>query len=267
MEIPEDKLYRIVKLKNGQYQGEYRIYWNKYIWSLFEHTDIYEWGNKECLQAQAGDWIETYDGTILPLLRMRIHKDKKKRTFHFFYFPVATVYSWTNWENKTQFRQLQGNFMYGTKNQIGMKTIAGSNNQKLRFVHYIIAGLNPLKAYRIAFNNKSTLPVTTLHRKVNQLMSDEIVKKEIFNQIQPLVEKLGEQFSDERLINELDELLERSRKGSDAHRENIKFIMALLNKLPSAMYPGKNSAKDRAIEAQYSEVAPPMLGEMKKEEV
>ena len=42
-------------------------------------------------------------------------------------------------------------------------------------------------------------------------------------------DKVRDNFSDESIINELKILLDRSRKGSDAHRENIKFIMTLIN--------------------------------------
>ena len=79
----------------------------------------------------------------------------------------------------------------------------------------------------------------------------------------PLVEKLGEEFTDDRLIKELDLMLDNSRKGSSDHRENIKFIMALLNKLPETLNPGKGK-KNMAVEIDYSEVQPPQLGQAEK---
>lgn len=257
MEIPDNKLYREVRLTNGIHSGVYRIYWNKYICEKMEkRAVIYKWGDIEVLKAEAGNWVETYDGTVIQILDIRIYKDKKNRIFHFFKFPVATVYAWTNYLGITKFRQFQGNFMTAGRNTMKM-TIAGSDNQKVRFASYIVSGMNPLKAYRLAFNNLAPTTVTTLHRRVNQMITDDIVRKEIVSQIEPLIDKINKSFSDERLINELDDLLTRSRKGTDAHRENIKFIMALMNKLPEHMYPNKK--KDKAIDINYEEVKPPGL--------
>ena len=74
-----------------------------------------------------------------------------------------------------------------------------------------------------------------------------------------ITDKVRERFSDERLINELEELINRSRKGSDAHRENIKFILALANKLPTELYPKKIKSVNSIEEVNYKEVPPPQL--------
>ena len=262
MEIPEDKLYRIITLSKGMYQGEYRLYWNRYICEQFEsNITVVKWGY--CTSIKAGDWIETYDGTLLQCLDRRDYYDKRKNRRHFIFIrtPIATVYIWETKEGY-KYRQLFGNFMSMNRSTMRQKTVAGSSNQKIRFATYLVSGLNPLKAYRLAFNNYATLPVTTLHRRVNQMITDEIVKKELFEQLEPLVERLNTEFSDQRLVNELRELLDRSRKGSDAHRENIKFIMALLNKLPQAMYPGSKAQKSLAQEVQI--ISPPQLGQIEQ---
>lgn len=259
MEIPEDKLYRTITLTKGLYEGQHKLYWNPYICRLFEgDVTIYKWGQDEVLTAIAGNWVETFDGTVFQILHKRIYKDKKRnRQFIFFRFPIATVYAWETLKGY-KYRQLFGNFMSMSRGNMKQNTVAGSDNQKVRFATYLVSGINPLKAYRLAFNNFATLPVTTLHRRVNQMITDEIVKKELFEQLEPLVDKLNTEFSDQRLVDELRELLDRSRKGSDAHRENIKFIMALLNKLPDAMYPKGTNSKKIAAEVSYTEV--PKLG-------
>lgn len=263
MEIAEDKLYRIITLSDGQHKGEYRLYWNEVICRLLEdNPSILKWG--DCLNAQAGDWIVTYDGTVMQALSRREYIDKWGRKFIFFKFPIATVYIWQTRKEGWKYRQLFGNFMSVERHSM-VKTWTGTDNQKIRFASLIIAGINPLNAYRMAFNNQTTLPIASLHRKVNQLMTDEIVRKEIITQLQPLADKLSDEFNDDRLVRELDLLLANSRKGSDAHRENIKFIMALLNKLPSAMYPGSKKDKSLAIDTTYETIAPPVLG-IKKEE-
>lgn len=263
MEISEQHLFRIITLTKGQYEGEYRLYWNRHILNLFEsNITIAKWGN--CTDIKAGDWIETYDGTLLQCLSRRDYHDKRKWNRHFIFIktPIATVYIWET-KQGYKYRQLFGNFMSMSRGNMKVNTLAGSDNQKIRFATYLVSGLNPLKAYRLAFNNFATLPVTTLHRRVNQMITDEIVKKELFEQLEPLVDKLNNEFSDDKLVQELKLLLQSSRKGSDAHRENIKFIMALLNKLPQAMYPGSKASKSLAQEVQI--ISPPQLGTVNTE--
>jgi len=262
MEIPEQHLYRTITLSKGLYEGEHKLYWNPYICRIYQpDVKIYKWGQDEVLDAMAGDWVETYDGTCFQILHKRIYKDKKRnRQFVFYRFPIATVYAWQTLKGY-KYRQLFGNFMSMSRGNMKSNTIAGSSNQKIRFATYLVSGLNPLKAYRLAFNNFATLPVTTLHRRVNQMITDEIVKKELFEQLEPLVDRLNNEFSDERLVEELKQLLDRSRKGSDSHRENIKFIMALLNKLPDSMYPNKSDRKKMSVDADYK-VLPPVLGQI-----
>jgi 16S rRNA G966 N2-methylase RsmD len=75
----------------------------------------------------------------------------------------------------------------------------------------------------------------TLNSKILNLLKDKEVIKILKENKMELEDKIKEAFSDERMVTELMDLLARSRKGSDAHRENIKFVLALLNKLPDTM--------------------------------
>lgn len=261
MEIPDDKLFRIVKLTKGQFEGQYKIYWNSYICQQFEtNRNIYKWGDKEILQAEAGDYVETYDGTCMQILDIRIYPDKKERVFHFVRFPTATTYFYFTKFKELKFRQLQGNFMTAGRNNMRMNTHGGSANQKVRFVSYLVAGIHPFKAYRLAMGNYSTLTVTNLHKRINQMAQDEIVKKELLIQLNPLIDKVQNKFSDERMVTELGELLDKSRKGSGDHRENIKFILSLMDKLPENMKERKNKNLKDVQEVPYDEVTPPEFG-------
>src|SRR5574343_1779406 len=108
MEIAEDKLYRTITLTKGIYAGEYRLYWNRYICEQFEtNITIVEWGN--CIDIKAGDWIETYDGTLLQCLDRRDYHDKRKWNRHFIFVrtPIATVYIWET-KKGYKYRQLFG---------------------------------------------------------------------------------------------------------------------------------------------------------------
>lgn len=260
--INELDLYRTFKVAKGQYEGEYKLYFNRTVAAHYlpENIKIYKWGDNECLNAEAGDYIESYDGSVVILIRKRIYTSKATQMpFYFFRFPMCTITAYTPKTKPVKFREFYAQAAYLNKGMVVPRIERGSRNQKIRFATMIISGVHPFKAYRIAFSKLEPIQINTLHRRINMLITDEVVQKEIKDQLLPLAERLGEEFTDERLVKELGLLLQASRKGSDAHRENIKFIMALLNKLPDAMYPnGKN--KKIAAEVPYSEVRPPQLG-------
>lgn len=256
MEIPDKELFRIVTLTNGMYKGEYRIYWNRYIYEKLEPgSRLYKWG--DCSKSLAGDWVETYDGTCIQILDKRPYTAKNgSRTHHFYRFATATVYSWTLHKTGiTKYRQFQGNFMTAGRHSLKMTTMKGNDHQKVRFASFLANGINPLKAYRIAFNFSVTLDIVSLHRRVNQMIGDKVVQKELVVQIAPLVEQLSEEFPDDSIVLELKTLLDSSKPGSADHRENLKFIMNLLGKLPERITGGR---KQKLVEqAEYEDLEPP----------
>ena len=260
MEIPDNKLFRIVTLPAGNFKGKHRIYWNAYICNLYETAPIFKWDTKECHNAVVGDWIDTLDGTVMQILDIRDHPSKNNKRVHRFYrFCTATVYSWTRQKDDLiQYRRLQGNFMTASNHSLKMTTKSGSQNQKLRFAAYIVSGINPLKAFRLAFSYYQTDTITTLHRKVNTMINDDIVKKEILIQSEPLIDEISEAFPNNRFVTELNELLTHSKKGSKDHRDNILLIMDLLGKLPSRLSTNKPNPKD-TDEVPYDEVSIPQI--------
>ena len=96
-----------------------------------------------------------------------------------------------------------------------------------------------------------------LNEKVLSLITDKEVVAVINENKVELQDKIKEAFSDDRMVKELMDLLDRSRKGTDAHRENIKFVLALLNKLPDSMVNKKLKSVNEIPVTPYEEVPPP----------
>ena len=102
---------------------------------------------------------------------------------------------------------------------------------------------------------------TSLHRLTNnqylikaaKLMDEPIVRQEIKNQLAQFTGEIQNKFGDRRIIDELDDLLTFSKKGSDAHRGNIQFIMELRGLKDK---PSPKHIKPRAEDAEYAEVPP-----------
>lgn len=262
--VKEIDLYRIFKVDKGDYKGEYRLYFNRKVAEYYlPDRKIYKWGDDECLQAEAGDYIESYDGSVVMLIRKRVYTSKKTQVpFYFFRFPMSTITAYVTKTKGIKFREFYGQMAYINKGEIVPKIRQGSDNQKIRFVSMLLSGVHPFKAYRIAFGKFDPIEIGNLHRKVNKLMTDEVVRTEINEQLVPFIEQLNEEFSDNKIVQQLKLLIDNSRKGSDAHRENIKFIMALLNKLPQAMYSGSKAQKSLAQEVQV--ISPPQLGQIEQ---
>lgn len=263
--VEEKDLYRIFTIHKGSNAGDYKLYFNRTVAQHYlpENIHIYKWGEVECMSAQPGDYIEAYDGAVVMLMNVRPYVSKQNKVpFWFFRFPMCMIRAYRLRNGTYKFGEFYAQMTYLNKNRLVSTMRYGTDNMKIRFATLIVAGVHPIKAYRLAFgaNWITSLDIRSLNKRINNIMKDEVVKAEILQQIQPLVDKLGDKFSDERLVQELDLMLSNSRKGSDAHRENIKFIMALLNKLPDNMYSKGNSKKDRAINADFTEVSPPALG-------
>jgi len=257
--INELDLWRTFQVLKGQYAGEYKLYFNRKVaeYYLPDSVKIYKWGEYECLEARAGDYIESYDGSVCILIRVRRYVSKTTTCpFYFFRFPMCTI---TAYQTKTvgfKFREFYAQLTYLNKDKVSPVVLYGSKNQKLNFAQMLVGGVHAFKAYRIAFGFNQPLGIETLHKRISNLMKDEIVIAEIRTQVMPLMEKLGENFTDARLAKELSQLIDMSRKGSDAHRENIKFIMALMDKLPEKMYPGSKASKSMAVDIPHEVVAP-----------
>lgn len=257
IEIDISLLKREYNLERGLFKGTHILYLNKEIaQTLNPNMKLMRWRDERMFEeAEAGWWIEADDGWVVQLLRKVVYKPKTNNVYHYFFrFPMCNAIAYINQSGTKRFRQFQGQYTYANKNRISPSTTMEASRKK-RFASFIVAGLSPPKAYYLAFND-NTVKGLTLTYRMDRLMSDKIVQKEVIALMEPLAAKVNESFSDERLISELEQLLDRSRKGSDAHRENIKFIMSLVNKLPSHMYPDRKKNKE-ILDTPYEEVKPP----------
>jgi hypothetical protein len=255
MNIPDNKLYREVINQTGQFAGTYRVYWNKHILKLMEpETRCHPW--LDSWDAPVGDYIESMDGTCLLLLDKRELKDKDVRyTTRFFRFPVSTIVVRKYPDGTVKYRDFYGNFMTASKStqEQQPRSFIGKDNQKIRFASLILQGLNPIKAYQAVHSWRATTPIHSIHKRINKLMSDEIVVKEIKNQIVPFMSEMGKNFTDEELIKEIKSLLKNSVKGSPAHRDNIEFVLHLSGKMP------KETTQKRKLKMiqMEEEISPP----------
>lgn len=214
-----------------------------------------KWGGRDPADYKVGEWIRSDDGYIIQILAIRLASNKLP--VYFFRVPMGTfaVY-WTKRNEKWNYRQILAQFTPACKNSISGRPRTNRSIQvhKIKFATLLVCGVRPMVAARMAFP-REMFALTTKHQaltKVAKFMEDSVVRDEIKTQLSKFNEDIIDKFGDKRLLEELDELLTMSKKGSDAHRGNIQFIMEL-----RGLYEKKEGKKiNKLRETSYTEVPP-----------
>lgn len=197
-----------------------------------------------------GDYVIADDGYIVQCLSSRLYQTNTHLLFYF-KFPMGT-FCITQYKSKKYIPAFYAMFSKPKLTGIG-NTHGRDNNHKIRFATYVMAGFDIGEAYRRCYPN-GILGSNQALRKGIELMNDKIVKVELKSQLDSFTNKLKDKFTEDDLINELDQLLSKSRKGSMAHRQNLELILQLTGYMDNPL-----SKKKQAEEANYQEIIPPQL--------
>lgn len=220
-----------------------------------EDYPLKKWGEGNIEELAAGEWVIADDGYVIQILRTRSFPNKNGSRTFFIRVPMGTfaVY-WTKGKGWV-WRQLFAQFGYGQKSSVNHRArlFSPGKMNKIKFATLFLSGISMVKAIKIIFPDLRHLTYNQLLMKAVRLMDDEVVRAEIRTQIAKFSDGIEEKFGDKRIIKELDMLLDLSKKGSDAHRSNIQFIMELRG-LYSSQTP-KKSGKQIA-DAEFTEVPP-----------
>ena len=214
---------------------------------IYPDKELKRWSD---LSISEGDHVIADDGFIVQCLSSRTYKTNS-HTLHYYKFPMGT-FCITLYRDKKYIPSFYAMFSKPKLSGIGVSK-GKDYNQKIRFATYIMAGFDIGEAYRRCYPNGIMGSNQALKKGID-LMKDEIVKIELKNQLQSFTNKLKDNFTEERLIDELEQLLSKSRKGSMAHRQNLELILQLTG------YMDNHLSKKKSIEeADYKEVPPPQL--------
>lgn len=231
--------YRIVA---GKLAGEYFLFWNReecrrYLEEIGSTAKIWTWNEDDPDNYEVGDYIEALDGYCTPLLKRRYFKNRATALT----FPNGTFITYKRKKDDTvHFPRLYGQFTAGVRRYSGStKPCRGfiSSKGKLLFVSFLIGGIDPYEAYRMAFNPKSHYTANQLRGKIQELLMDEEIREYMTEALAPFKDKLEGQFNDDRLIEEIVEYFDNAKKGTKDHLAGIKFIMEALGKTPDANKP------------------------------
>ena len=212
-----------------------------------------KWGYTDPEKLQVGEWIRADDGYVLQLLRIRLFppREKSKETY-FMRLPMGTFAIWRT-NDGWHWRQLYAQFSVPHKNSASQRSRVyhGGHIEKIKFATLLVSGVNLKLAVRMTYPMLHKMTNNQYLIKAAKLMDDKIVRKEIKALTEKFQEDLVDKFGDVRLVKELDDLVTFSKKGTDAHRNNILFIMELRN-----MYKKSRKGKDEPEEAEVTDVPP-----------
>ena len=212
------------------------------------HTEpLKRWGDTSI---QEGDWVIADDGYVVQCLTSRLYQGQRHLLFYF-KFPMGT-FCITKSKDKFYIPSFYAQFSKPSLHRIG--TANGRDEKtKIRFVAYVMAGFEIGESYKRAYPN-GIIGSNTALKKGIELMKDEVVRVEIKNQLDSFVGRLKDKFTEDTLIDELELLLSKSRKGSMAHRQNLELILQLTGYMDNPL-----SKKKQAEEVNYEEIIPPQL--------
>lgn len=221
-----------------------------------EDYPLKKWGVGLPEDLKAGDWIIADDGYVIQVLRVKNFPNKNGSRTFFVRVPMGTFAIFFTKGRGWIWRQLMAQFGTAQKSSIGHRARMYNVDvlSKVKFATMFLAGVPMIQAVKITFPMAKNLTYNQLLIKAAHLMDDKIVQAELKNQVANFTDDIKQKFDDERIIKELDLLLERSRKGTDAHRCNIQFIMELKGQYISQA--SKKNGKLTAQEVEYSEVPP-----------
>lgn len=255
-------------IRSGKFIGTHLIFDSiEEFQASMPGVEYKSWNSLDPREIKNMDWIEADDGYIIQCLRINVMKMKKAFPYPTwtFRFPIG-MFSMR--QNKSgEFKRMNFYAQFAKADKGSLSAVPRSlrsipDLQKVKYATLITAGVPVHRAYLMAFWDRNMRPQSSqvLLRKAAMALNDDVVRTELKSQLDMFRKKLDDRFDLDRLIDEVDDLIRHSKKGSDAHRENLKFLMVL-----KGMVQEKGKASSRAVaeieEAQViAESNPPALG-------
>ena len=242
-------MFREYKIQQGKLEGTYKIYLHKDYWLKdYPDTELKEWTVDT--DYKESDWVLSMDGFVVQVLKTRIMDYKRKMMW--VRFPMCTVALYQKVDKAFKFTNFYA--MMTSKRVDSVGGVSDSLAEKQAFVRFLLSGLSPVEALKKAkgsYQLKNKYQNTT---NAVKYLKDETVRRMIMEEVNIFKDRLDEVISNERILDELDQLLSKSRKGSMAHLGNLKFVMEL-----KGLYQPETTKKKYIEDAQYQEVIPPQL--------
>lgn len=243
-------MYREYRIQSGNYVGIHKVYLHPDYWRKdYPDSKLKVW--TEDIEYEAGDWVLSMDGFVVQVLK--VSHLKNVITVLFIRFPMGSMTLYQKKDKTYKFSNFYALMTPYERNSVNKGgRVDKTSTGKIRFAYLVSQGVELFSAYKEAFPFKYK-QYFTIAREIKHLLQDDLVRNTLMTELKPFTDKLNERITEDQIIVHLEELLEKSRKGSQNHRENIKFIMELKGMI-------KPESNKRMIEnADYTEILPQQL--------
>jgi len=242
-------MFREYKITQGKLIGTYKIYLHKEYWLKdYPNVILKEWTIDT--EYSDGDWVLSMDGFVVQVLRTRLIDAKRKMLW--VRFPMCTVALYQRVDKSIKFTNFYA--LMTAKKVDSLGEVNDSHAHKQAFVRFLLSGLSPIEALKKATGNYQIKNKYQNTSNATKMLKDQTVRKMIMEEVSLFKDKLNETISDDRILDELDQLLSKSRKGSMAHLGNLKFVMEL-----KGLYQPELPKKKYIEEVNYQEILPQQL--------
>jgi len=255
-------------IRKGKYAGEHQIYDSIEEAQQHDITPKSPWYTPD---VEVGDWCLSDDGYVLQCLKRDTLINKRHKSGQrtdYFRFCNGTFYVYYAKGGKRRIKNFYGVASANHKSSLGNTSALGKymTLKKKHFVSLVSSGLDPYNAYIQAYKVQGASK-NNIWIQVNNLLSDPLIRKELMEQLKPVILKLEQQIHKETgaetlqdwLVDELTRLLTKDKKlSSRDRRDNIRLVINLFGEPLGLSSPKLKS--QTAIEAEWVEVPPPQLG-------
>ena len=138
-------------------------------------------------QAEEGDWCVSDDGKIVQILKKGCFVDKKKRDNDY----IRTVIGMFNHRGSSPFVGTVKDEIYRFTKKTGYQVKTGGylTDAKKNFAKYVAHGMDPVKAYQIAF--PKTISLDHAERRSTLLLKNKTVRQAVDKEIENLMSEVG----------------------------------------------------------------------------
>jgi hypothetical protein len=263
---------RYFEVRRGKYTGQHKIY-NDVVEAEADGIKNIKvpWYRPD---VEIGDWCVADDGYVLQLLHKNTLINKRhisgQRT-DYYRFCNGTFYVYYGKRGKRNIKNFYGNVAQSNKSSLSQSSSLGRymNSKKKYFVTLLASGLDPYNAYAKAYKASMlyTKSAAYIWKQIDMLLSDELVRKELMNELKPTIKLLEDQIKQETgfatmqewLVNELSTLLTKTKglKPRD-RRDNIRLLVTLFSE--PLGFNSKKTTKE-IDEAEWQLIPPPALSQ------
>ena len=243
----------------SKYEGVHIIYDTiEEFHRLMPIAVVWKWAIDDLInQGDIGDWIQAEDGYIVQLLnRYPIKKKDKPITTYAFRFPMGTFGASIRVDGSVKYPQFYAQFTTADKNSMSGKSRALRSNDinKVRFAMMVLAGMDPRKAYRAAFDNRRFLTMAQIDHKIMRLFMDEIVRDEIKQSVVAFKDDIKKKIPMSKVIEKIVSHWDGVKSGSSEEQKAIEFMMEIHDVVIVDGSTGKRKITNKIEDAEEAEL-------------